>query len=188
MEASRIANVTAVIAPMAAVTGSVRAQARDDARRLAGLCRALFEEVVWLGGEAEAPPGCRLVRPEPGAPADRAGLGAAAVAAQGERLLWIGVGDGPEPALRADALLALVAWPEHAVVQPVDAAGRALPFAIYRRADLLADLRAASGQGEDRAPACDARPGERVPERITLAALGLEGAPAPIFAWCDGAE
>ena len=183
MEASRIANVTAVIAPMRPASEGVRARALAEARGLARLCGALFEEVIWLDGEEDPPPGCLRVRPERVADDGRGGLAAAAVAAKGDRLLWIGPVDGPEPALRSDVLLALVAWPEHVGVQPVDAAGRTLPLAIHRRADWLA-----SGRGADGAPARDLRPDERALERVTLAALGLDGAPAAIFAWRDGAE
>ncbi|MEZ4333945.1 MAG: hypothetical protein R3F35_19505 [Myxococcota bacterium] len=185
MEASRIANVTAVVAPARTARGRVRARVLADARALARLCGALFEQVVWLDGEEDAPPGCRRVRPERGAEDERGDLRAAALAAEGERLLWIGVGEGPAPG--ADALLALVAWPERVGVQPVDAAGRALPFAIHRRADWLPDRPASNGpDAAARSPA--ARPERRALERIPLAALGLDDASTAVFAWRDRAE
>lgn len=212
MDASRIANVTVVIDGTSPAAPNARTSPREDAspvraasalrdaggdtgarreagaRRLARLCGALFEEVLWIDDEADAPVGCRPVRPEGGVCGALAGLEVAAAAARGERLLWIEPEREAEAAPRADVLLALVAWPECAVVQPVAATGRDLCCAIYRRDALLARLREAERAGARPRSLEDLRSGLTV-ERVTLAALGLDGGTAPgVFAWRDEAE
>lgn len=201
MGASRIANVTAAIArrPIAhaaagacsdggdAAGSEASAPAASDAERLAQLCRALFDDVLWIEGEGEPPAGCRGVNPGCEPDDVLAALCAAAAVARGERLLWLEPDRAPGATFRADAMLALVAWPEQAAVELVDAAGRALPLAIYRRDALLAQRCGPEAQ-RGQARASQRRTPGLEPERVTLAALGLEGELPASFVWHGGME
>jgi hypothetical protein len=173
MGASRIANVSAAVL----ATGTSRTASPGP------LLAQLFEDTLWVGDVLPAALAARLVpRPGPGG-AGLAGLAAAVVAAAGERVLVVGEGD---PLASAELLLALVAWPEAAIVLPtVEAAGDArgrggVPIGIYRREDLLARAEAMLASG---APGSDFEAfvvGLEV-VRVPLARLGLSDAPIPLF-------
>jgi molybdopterin-guanine dinucleotide biosynthesis protein A len=105
------------------------------ATRTAALLGALFEEILLVGG---APPedavGRRVPDPE-GPRCALRGLVAALGAARSERVLVVA---SDLPALTADVLLALVAWPEADAVVPREG-GRLQPLcALYRREVVLA--------------------------------------------------
>ena len=116
-----------------------------DWQRVAALAARIFEEVIVVDGNVDPL--------------------AALESAQGERILLV---ESPEAAsVCAETMLALVSWPEAAVVQPVDDAGHRLPFSIHRRAALLA-------RGLPLAADSNV-------ERVSLARLGVDDAPHPLF-------
>jgi len=135
----RIANVAGAL-----LVGSVSARVAE-ATRAAHLLDSRFEEVRLVGGELPADAPGRRVRDPDGPRCALRGLVGALDAARAERVLVIAT---DLPRLTAELLLALVAWPEAAVVAP-RAAGRLEPLcAIYARDAVLprARERLASGR------------------------------------------
>jgi molybdopterin-guanine dinucleotide biosynthesis protein A len=115
------------------------------ATRLARRLSALFEEVLLVGGEAPADaPGCRVPDVEGPACALR-GLVSALAAARAPRVLVVAT---DLPLLRADLLLALLAWPETAVVLPETPEGLQPLCALYARETVLPAARARLSRGE----------------------------------------
>lgn len=168
MAASRIANVSAAV---------LASRGARNAAWVPSLMR-LFEDVFWVG---DPPPGAGPVRSVawPGAGrAEGAGLAAAIAAARGERVIVVGEGD---PRTGAEVLLALVAWPEAAVVRPAPGPGGDPPTGIYRRADLLARAEAVL-QGAAPAPTLEAFVEGLAVERVPIDRLGLADAPLALFA------
>jgi hypothetical protein len=174
MGASRIANVSAAVL----ATGASRTASPGP------LLAQLFEDTLWVGDVLPAALAARHV-PRPGpSGVGVAGLSAAIVAAEGERVIVVGEGD---PLASAELLLALVAWPEAAIVLPAfeasgDARGRGgVPIGIYRREDLRARAEAmlASGASDSDFEAFVA--GLEV-VRVPVARFGLSDAPIPLFA------
>lgn len=157
MDASRIANVTVA---WLGGPGRARPNAVD-------VTASLFEDTLWIGSEARD-----FV----------SGLASAIVAARGERVVVMPVdaaAAGPELAL------ALMAWPERAVVALADGADRSdeAPFCgIHRRADLLERARAALDEGSS-VPSLAAWLAGLEVERVSLDKLGLgDRSPAPSLA------
>ncbi len=176
MGASRIANVTAAVlvgAGRSASPTSVRADAA-----LADQLAALFDDTLQVGGP---PPAAAPGRFVPVAIEDRdsvVGVAAAIEAARSERVIVFAAGQG---LVGAELLLALVAWPERAVVWVVEG-GQALPVcAIYRREDLLASARSVLANPSVPTSFETFLSGLEV-ERVTLAQLGLDSSPHPLFA------
>ncbi len=157
MVASRIANVSVVlIGP----PGS----AERDADPLAALLPLLFEDVIRLAGADGA-----MARAE------------AIVAARGERVIVVREGEGRAT---AELLLALVAWPERAIVEVAGddpAAGGEPICSIHRRADLVKWLPALRGRAGLASDLAGLLPEGEV-ERVDLARLGLDDGPIAIFA------
>lgn len=159
MAASRIANVSAALVGCA--QPAPRADQAGDS--LAALLPLLFEDVIRIA-----------------APDGAAARAQALLAARGERVIVVREGEGRAS---ADLLLALVAWPERAVVEvfagdPV--AGGDPIAAIYRREGLVERaraLRAGAGPADELARV--------VPEaerlRVDLARLGLDDGPIALF-------
>lgn len=172
MVASRIANVTAAV-----LVGL--GQGACSSSELVDRMAALFEDTLWLDD-----------RPPDGAPgrfvsvvgAQRdlvAGVAAAIEAARGERVIVVAAAESAR--VGAELLLALVAWPERAVVMVVEGE-RSLPVcAIYRREDLLASARNVLASPSSSTSLETFLSGLEV-ERVTLARLGLGGGPHPLFA------
>ena len=177
MEASRIANVSAAL--LVGFSGPPTDLPRAGrARSLAGLMALLFEDTLQVGDPLPAAASGRHV---PGREDRRdavTGIAAAIAAAHGERVIVVGEGD---PLVSAELLLALVAWPEAAVVMPADATGSSPLRAIYRRDDLLARARAVL-EGADPPPSFETFVAGLEIVRIPLPRLGLAGLPAPLFA------
>ncbi len=91
-----------------------------------------------------------------------------------------------EPRASAEALLALVAWPEKPIVLVVpDAPGLpaapSAPFGIFRRDALAGRARAQLERGKD-APDLETFLAGLEIERVSLAQLGLSPSPNPPFA------
>jgi molybdopterin-guanine dinucleotide biosynthesis protein A len=135
----RIANVAGAL-----LVGGESARIAS-ATRAARLLDSLFEEVLLVGGELPADaPGRRV--PDPDGPrCALRGLVGALDAARAERVLVVAT---DLPRLTAELLLALVAWPEAAVVAPRAAGRLELLCAIYARDAVLprARERLASGR------------------------------------------
>lgn len=183
MEASRIANVSAAL--LVGFAGRPMADPRaGHARSLAALMARLFEDTFEVGDAApvgdrtdSAPSGRRV--PCRGDRRDViSGVAAAIEAARGERVIVVGDAD---PGVTAELLLALVAWPETAVVMPVDAAGSSPLRAIYRCDDLRARARAVL-ESADPPPSVDTFLAGLEVAQVPFARLGLAGAPIPLFA------
>lgn len=179
MESSRIANVTAAV-----LVGFGDAAARKPRPSrigsLAPLLSQLFEETLWVGdGRSTGAVGRPVLRP--GNRRDGvSGIAAAIAAARGERVIVIDEGDA---LASAELLLALVAWPEAAIVLPLsgEAADTVCPRGIYRCDALRAR---AEEQLEGRAPTSDFETFVAGLEvvRVPVATLGLSDAPIPLFA------
>lgn len=161
MEAGRIANVSAAVTLGRASPAEVRAWT--------ALLERIFEDVAAI---AETDP-------------DR-GLARAIEGASGERVVVVDAERAPAP---AEAILALVAWPERTIVRPLGAGGRACAFAIYA-CDVLR-ARAADWLAQQAAGGIDG-PGGRLLdgveiESIPFEGLGLGAAPAPFPGGGQGA-
>lgn len=174
MGASRISNVSAAVV----ATGTSRTASP------APLLVQLFEDTLWVG---DVPPGELAVRhvPCPGPRGDGVtGLAAAVVAAEGERVIVVGEGD---PTASAELLLALVAWPEAAIVLPRsggsgDARGSGrVPTGIYRREDLRVRAEALLASGTP-VPDFESFVAGLEVVHVPVARLGLSDAPIPLFA------
>lgn len=181
MEASRIANVSAALLIGAARTDS--APQPTKAAGIEGLLGQLFEQTLRIGGvDAAGRPRGRSgdpVRPPDGV----TGLAEAILASRAERVIVVGDGD---PLASAEALLALVAWPDKPVVLVVpDAPGRpaapSAPFGIFRRDALEVRARAQLESAMD-APDLETFLAGLEVERVSLARLGLAPRPIPPFA------
>lgn len=178
MESSLIANVSAAVLVGFEVAASTPRPSRIGS--LAPLLSRLFEETLWVGdGRSSGTVGRPVARP--GNRRDVvSGIAAAVAAAHGERVIVIDEGDA---LASAELLLALVAWPEAAIVLPVsgEAADTDCPRGIYRCEALRAR---AEEQIEGRAPTGDFETfiaGLEV-VRVAVATLGLSDAPIPLFA------
>jgi molybdopterin-guanine dinucleotide biosynthesis protein A len=125
--------------------GASRRMGRDKARlrigdesvaaRLARLLAGLFEEVLLVGGDPPADAPGRRVPDREGPRSALRGLVSALEAARGERVLVLAT---DLPLVPIELLLALLAFPEAAVVAPRDAHGVQPLCALYRRAPVLA--------------------------------------------------
>lgn len=176
MAASRIANVTAAVLVGAGRSASPTS-ARADAA-LADLMAALFDDTLWVG---DPPPAGAPGRCVPLASADRdsiVGIAAAIEAARSERVIVFAAEQGR---VGAELLLALVAWPERAVVSVVEGERLFPVCAIYRREDLLASARSVLASPSASISFETFLSGLEV-ERVTLARLGLDSGPHPLFA------
>jgi molybdopterin-guanine dinucleotide biosynthesis protein A len=159
---ARLANVTAAV-----LLGDACGTEDPDRSRPVGECAPpplriaevladLFEEVLLVGSEPLARAPGRRVSVSGKGPAPLAGVVAALEAAGQERVLIVGPS---RSSLNAEVLLALTAWPEHAIVAP-RAGGRAeLLCALYRRDDVLPPARRLLDQGcgdlEELAATCE---------------------------------
>lgn len=172
MAASRIANVTAAV-----LVGL--GQGARSSSELADRMAALFEDTLWIG---DPPPDGAPGRFVSVASAQRdpvAGVAAAIEAARGERVIV--VAEVQSARVGAELLLALVAWPERAVVMVVEAEKSIPVCAIYRREDLLERARKLLASPSSPTSLETFLSGLEV-ERVTLARLGLGGGPHPLFA------
>jgi molybdopterin-guanine dinucleotide biosynthesis protein A len=136
---------------IASVAGAV-IERSDDPRGATGTARllaALFEDVVWVGGDRPAEAPCRRATDVAGAAGDLRDIASALAAAQTERVLVV---CAARARVTPDLLLALVAWPEADVVVPGTIAAAPPPVALYRREPTLRLI--ATQLAEDR---CDAR-------------------------------
>jgi hypothetical protein len=182
MEASRIANVSAAL--LIGFDGTRMEGLRSGrARSLAALMAQLFEDTLQVGDPAsvgESPPAALSGRRVP-CRRDRrdvvTGVAAAIAAARGERVIVVGEGD---PWGTAELLLALVAWPEVAVVMPADEAGSSPQRAIYRCDDLRARARAVL-ESADPPPSVEIFFAGLEVTHVPLARLGLARPPHPLF-------
>lgn len=181
MEASRIANVSAALLIGAARTAAAPRSA--GAAGIAGLLGQLFEQTVRIDAVDDAArPGGRSG--DPGRASDGVdGLATAILASRAERVIVVGDGD---PLASAEALLALVAWPEKPVVlvvpdAPGPPAAPSAPFGIFRRDALEGRARAQLESAKD-APDLETFLDGLEIERVSLAQLGLSSRPIPPFA------
>ena len=176
MGASRIANVTAAVLVKAGGSASPTS-ARADAA-LADQLAALFDDTLWVG---DPPPAGAPGRFVPMASEDRdsiVGVAAAIEAARSERVIVFAVEQG---LVGAELLLALVAWPERAVVWVVEGERLFPVCGIYRREDLLASARSVLASPSSPISFETFLAGLEV-ERVTLARLGLDSGPHPLYA------
>lgn len=182
MGASRIANVSAAVlvgsGQGAAPTPKQGLTRARGSAALADLVTALFDDTLQVGDSPNDRAIGRFVSVV-GAQRDSVVSVAAAIeAARSERVI---VFAEEERLVGAELLLALVAWPEHAAVWVVEGERLFPVCAIYRREDLLASAR--SVLANPSAPISFETFLSRLEvERVTLARLGLDSGPHPLFA------
>lgn len=178
MGASRIANVTAAwLCGFGAGAGRARSERGEGGEgRESDAVATLFDDTLWIAAAGAAgAPAAGAARRIAVASARRdfvSGLARAIVEARAERVVVMPV---ESRASGAELALALVAWPERAVVA-VDE-GAAAPFCgIHRRAELLERARAALDETRPVPSLALFLSGLEV-ERLSLARLGLGEGP-----------
>lgn len=162
MQASRLANVTGAL-----LVREENASSRV-AKGGASVLRALFEETLALGVEAEPGLVSRIVSPPAAPRSPLADLAALLSATEAERVLvlWPGAAVPSE-----DLPLALTAWPERDGVWVEAEDDDAPSCAIFRREPALEAVRAALSEGGLDLSALEDRLDV---EQATLAVLGLD--------------
>ena len=178
MGASRIANVTAAWLCGFGV-GAGRAQGETGEGSEADAVATLFDDTLWIAaGGAAASSTAGAARRIDVASARRdfvSGLARAIVDARAERVVVMPV---EASASGAELALALVAWPERAVVV-VDEGAEAPFCSIHRRAELLERARAALDETRPVPSLASFLSGLDV-ERLSPSRLGLDEGPIAI--------